>query len=130
MNIAFLVGRIIFGSFWLTSAFSHFKDLSYMSEYAKARGTPSPKVAVAGTGVILLLGGLSMLLGVYPVVGIVLLIIFLLGVSFQMHTFWKVDDPQMKQIDMINFWKNMALAGALLMFLLLPRPWPMGLGIG
>jgi putative oxidoreductase len=70
------------------------------------------------------------LLGVYPVVGIILLIVFLLGVSFQMHSYWKVDDAQMKQIDMINFTKNMALVGALLMFLLLPRPWPMSLGIG
>jgi putative oxidoreductase len=85
---------------------------------------------VAGTGLILLLGGLSMLLGVYPVVGIILLIVFLLGVSFQMHAYWKMDDAQMKQIDMINFTKNMALVGALLMFLLLPRPWPMSLGIG
>jgi uncharacterized membrane protein YphA (DoxX/SURF4 family) len=71
-----------------------------------------------------------MLLGVYPVVGIILLIVFLLGVSFQMHSYWKVDDAQMKQIDMINFTKNMALVGALLMFLLLPPPWPMSLGIG
>jgi putative oxidoreductase len=130
MNIAFLIGRIIFGGYWLMASFNHFKNLNYMSEYAKARGTPSPKLAVAGTGVILLLGGLSMLLGVYPVVGIVLLIIFLLGVSFQIHSFWKVDDAQMKQIDMINFTKNMALVGALLMFLLLPHPWPMSLGIG
>ena len=38
--------------------------------------------------------GCCMLLGVYPVVGIILLIVFLLGVSFQMHTFWKVDDAQ------------------------------------
>jgi hypothetical protein len=38
---------------------------------------------VAGTGVILPLGGLSTLPGVYPVVGIILLIVFLLGVSFQ-----------------------------------------------
>jgi putative oxidoreductase len=52
-----------------------------------------------------------MLLGVYPVVGIILLIVFLLGVSFQMHAYWKVDDAQMKQIDMINFTKNMALRG-------------------
>ena len=58
------------------------------------------------------------------------IIVFLLGVSVQMHTFWKVDDAQMKQIDIINFTKNMALIGALLMFLLLPRPWPMSLGIG
>jgi putative oxidoreductase len=130
MNIAFLAGRIIFGGYWLMASFNHFKNLNYMSEYAKARGTPSPKLAVAGTGVILLMGGLSMLLGVYPVVGIVLLIIFLLGVSLQMHSFWKLDDAQMKQIDMINFTKNMALVGALLMFLLLPHPWPMSLGIG
>jgi putative oxidoreductase len=130
MNIAFLIGRIIFATFWLMGSFNHFKNLNYMSEYAKARGTPSPKAAVAGTGVILLLGGLSMLLGVYPVVGIILLIVFLLGVSFQMHAYWKMDDAQMKQIDMINFTKNMALVGALLMFLLLPHPWPMSLGIG
>ena len=112
------------------ASFNHFKNLNYMSEYAKAKGTPSPKVAVAGTGVILLVGGLSVLLGLYPVVGIILLIIFLLGVSFQMHNFWKVADAQAKQIDMINFTKNMALVGALLMFLLLPHPWPMSLGIG
>jgi putative oxidoreductase len=130
MNIAFLIGRVIFAAFWLMGSFNHFKNLNYMSEYAKARGTPSPKVAVAATGVILLLGGLSMLLGVYPVVGIILLIVFLLGVSFQMHAYWKIDDAQMKQIDMINFTKNMALVGALLMFLLLPHPWPMSLGIG
>ena len=128
MNIAFLIGRIIFGGYWLMASFNHFKNLNYMSEYAKAKGTPSPKLAVAGTGVILLVGGLSM--GVYPVVGIILPIVFLLGVSFQIHSFWNVDDAQTKQIDMINFTKNMALVGALLMFLLLPHPCPMSLGIG
>ena len=129
MEVAFLIGRIIFGGYWLMSALNHFKNLNHLSEYARAKGTPLPKLAVAGTGVILLAGALSMMLGVYPLVGIVLLIVFLLGVSFQMHTFWKVDDAQMKQIEMINFTKNMALVGALLMFLLPPRPWPMSLGI-
>jgi putative oxidoreductase len=62
MNIAFLIGRIIFGGYWLMASFNHFKNLNYMSEYAKAKGTPSPKLAVAGTGVILLVGGFSMLL--------------------------------------------------------------------
>ena len=130
MDIAFLVGRIIFGGYWLMASFNHYKNLNPLSGYAKAKGTPFPKLAVAGTGVILLAGGLSMLLGVYPVIGIILLIVFLVGVSFQMHNFWKVDDVQMKQVDMINFTKNMALVGALLMFLLLPHPWPMSLGLG
>jgi uncharacterized membrane protein YphA (DoxX/SURF4 family) len=129
MNIAFLIGRIILGTYWLMAAFNHFKDLDYMTEYAKARGTRSPKLAVAGTGVILLIGGLSILLGVYTTVGIVLLVIFLVAVSFQIHSYWKVNDPQMRQTDLINFTKNMALAGALLMLLLLPQPWPMSLRI-
>jgi putative oxidoreductase len=130
MNVAYLIGRIILGCYWLMAALDHFKNLNHMSGYAKAKGTPLPNFAVVGTGVILSAGGLSMLLGVYPVVGIALLIVFLLGVSVQMHSFWKVDDAQLKQIDMINFTKNMALIGALLMFLLVPRPWPMSLEIG
>jgi uncharacterized membrane protein YphA (DoxX/SURF4 family) len=126
MNIAFLTGKIILGAYWLMASFNHSKNLYHLSECTKARRAPSPKLAVAGTEIILLPGGISMLLGVYPVIGTILPIIFLAGVSFQMHTFWKMDDAQMRQIDMINFTKNMALAGALLKLLLLPRPWPMG----
>jgi putative oxidoreductase len=130
MNVAFLVGRIIFGAYWLMAAFNHFRNLNYMSEYAKQKGTPSPKLAVAGTGVLLLLGGLSMLLGMLPTIGIALLIIFLVAVSVQIHNYWKIDDAEARQIDLINFTKNMALVGALLMLLLLPQPWPMSLRIG
>ena len=129
MNIAFLIGRIILGAYWLMAGLSHFKDLDSMSEYAKAKGTPFPKLAVAGTGVIQLVGGLSMLLGVHTKAGITLLVIFLITVSFQIHSYWKLDDAQMRQADMINFMKNMALVGALLMLLLLPQPWPMSLRI-
>lgn len=127
INVAFLVGRIIFGLFWLHAAFSHFKGLDYLTKYAKAKGTPAPSLAVAGSGVMLLLGGLSMLFGVFPTIGIVLLVIFLLGASFQIHNYWKVDDAQMKQTDQINFMKNMALVGALLMLSALPQPWPWSL---
>jgi putative oxidoreductase len=94
MRVAFLIGRIIFGGYWLMGSFNHFKNLKYMSEYAIAKGTPAPKAAVAGTGMLLLLGGLSMLSGVYPTAGISLLIIFLLGVSIQVHNFGKLMMPK------------------------------------
>lgn len=129
MNIAFLIGRIIFAIYWLTASFNHFKNIGHISEYAKAKGVPAPKVAVAGTGLMLLAGGLSILLGVYIDVGIVLLIIFLVWVSFWIHNYWSANDPQMRQNDMINFNKNMALVGTLLMLLLIPQPWPMSLRI-
>lgn len=125
INIAFIVGRIIFGLYWLRAAFHHFTSLDHIAEYAKAKGAPAPKLAVAGSGVVLLLGGFSMILGVFPRVGIVLLVLFLVVASFQFHNYWKADGGQMKQADQINFMKNMALVGALLMLLALPQPWPL-----
>ena len=70
-----------------------------MGQYAQAKGTPAPQLAVAGTGVLLLLGGMSGLLGAYPTVDIVLLIIFLLGASFQIHNYWKEKDAQARQAE-------------------------------
>lgn len=64
MDFAFLIGRIIFGGYWLMAALNHFKNLNHMSEYAKAKGTPFPKLAAGGNGVLFLGGGLSVLLGV------------------------------------------------------------------
>jgi uncharacterized membrane protein YphA (DoxX/SURF4 family) len=90
---------------------------------------PGPSVALALTGLMLILGGLSILLRAIPVVGIVLLIVFLIPVSFMMLNFWKVQDLQMKMGEKANFLKNMALLGAILMFLMIPRPWPFSVSL-
>jgi uncharacterized membrane protein YphA (DoxX/SURF4 family) len=127
-NMAFLIGRIIAGSFCLMNAFNHFAQLNMMAGYAKAKGVPAPALAVAGSGVLLLLGGLSLLLGYHPTIGAALLVIFLLGVSFGIHKFWAVQDQQAKIGEMTHFLKNMAILGLLLMTLVIPRPWPMSLG--
>src|SRR5215467_3735774 len=127
-NIAFLIGRIIVGSFFLMNAFNHFTKLSMMAGYAKSKGTPAPEFAVGGTGVLLLLGGASLLLGYHPTIGAGLLVIFLLGTSFGIHNFWAVQDPMAKMGEITHFLKNMALLGLLLMTLAIPRPWPVSLG--
>src|SRR6267143_25890 len=90
-SIAFLVGRIIAGGFFLMNGFNHFAQLNMMTGYAKSKGIPAPALAVGGSGVLLFLGGLSLLLGYHPTIGAALLVIFLLGVSFGIHNFWTVD---------------------------------------
>ena len=127
-NIAFLIGRITVGGFFLMSGFNHFAKLNMMAGYAKSKGTPAATVAVGGTGVLLLLGGASLLLGYHPTIGAALLVIFLLGASFGIHNFWTLQDEQAKMGEMTNFLKNMAILGLLLMTLLIPRPWPMSIG--
>ena len=126
-NIAFLIGRIIAGSFFLMNGFNHFAQLNMLAGYAKSKGMPAPALAVGGSGVFLLLGGVSLLLGYHPTIGAGLLVIFLLGSSFGIHNFWKVQDQQAKMGEMINFLKNLGLLGLLLMTLAIPRPWPMSL---
>lgn len=127
MDILFLVGRILFGGFFIFNGINHFQRLAMMSNYAKSKGVPLPSLAVALTGILLVLGGLSILLGAFPIVGIILLALFLIPTSFMMHNFWTITDPQMKMGEMVNFMKNMALLGALFMFLAIPVPWTFGL---
>src|SRR5215472_6817610 len=125
--LAFLIGRVIAGSFFLMNGFNHFAQLNMLGGYAKSKGIPAPGLAVGGSGVFLFLGGLSLLLGYHPTIGAALLVIFLLSTSFGIHNFWKVQDPQAKMGEMINFLKNMAILGLLLMTLAIPRPWLMSL---
>ena|SRR6516164_3782524 len=126
-SVGFLIGRVIIGSFFLMNGFNHFAQLNTMTAYVKTKGIPAPALAVGGSGVFLFLGGLSLLLGYHPALGAGLLVIFLLAASFSIHNFWTVQDQRAKMGEMINFLKNMAILGLLLMTLAIPRPWPMSL---
>ncbi len=127
MDVLFLVGRILFSALFIMSGVGHFTQVEQMAQYTKAAGVPAPRLAVLGSGVLLLLGGVSVLLGFYPTIGLILLIIFVVPTTFIMHRFWGISDPMQRQMQMINFNKNMALVGAALMLLLL-KQWPLSLG--
>ncbi len=127
MEIAFLIGRIIVGLYYLFNAFNHFTQTNMLAGYAGSKGVPSPKLAVLGAGVLLLIGGLSILTGFQPVIGVIALVVFFLPVTFMMHNFWAVKDPMQRMGEMVNFLKNLALLGSSLMFLAIPQPWPFSL---
>lgn len=127
-EVAFLIGRIIIGGYYMMNGFNHISKRQMMAGYAQSKGVPIPNVAVPLTGVILLLGGLSMLLGIYPLIGIALILIFLVPTTFMMHQFWKVPEEQ-KMGEMVNFLKNIALIGYTLALLAVPTPWPFSFSI-
>jgi putative oxidoreductase len=127
-NILFLIGRIIVGGYFLMASFNHFTNTGMMAGYAQSKGTPAPKLAVMGSGVILLLGGASFLLGYHPTIGTILLVIFLLGVTVKIHNFWTISDPMARMNEQVHFGKNVAMIGFLLMTLMIYRPWPLSLG--
>ena len=131
-GMVLLIGRVVFAFFFIYSGFNHLTKLSMYSQYAGASGVPAPTVAVAVTGLMLLGGGLSILLGVQPKWGAALLVVFLVPTALMMHKFWGISDPMLAANQAAHFWKNIALAGAALMIFsfatLYPMRWPYSLG--
>jgi uncharacterized membrane protein YphA (DoxX/SURF4 family) len=74
------------------------------------------------SGILLLIGGLSILTGFQPIIGVTALVLFFLPVTFTiaMHAFWTVQDQMARMGEMVNFTKNLTLKGSALMFLAIP----------
>jgi uncharacterized membrane protein YphA (DoxX/SURF4 family) len=124
MKIPFLLGRIVFGGFFLYNGINHFKQRKSLAQYAKGKNVPLADIAVPATGAALMVGGGSILLGIKPKLGALAIIGFLASVSPTMHDFWKQQDPGHRMNDMINFGKNMALLGAAVALMAVEEPWP------
>ena len=123
MDILFLLGRIVVGGYFIYNAINHFTNTEMLTGYAASRRLPSPQLGTIVGGIFILLGGLGVLLGAYTTLAIALLIIFLVATAFGIHHFWTDADPMQKMGEKTNFFKNPALAGALLMTLLV-EGWP------
>ncbi|MER6910196.1 DoxX family protein [Streptomyces sp. NPDC000594] len=117
MDVLVLIGRILFVLLFLNSAVGHLTKVSAMSGYAASKGLPQAAVAVVVSGLLLLAGSVSVLLGIWADLGALLLALFLFPTALLMHAFWKEQDPMAKQNDMIHFLKDVSLGGACLMLI-------------
>lgn len=115
MDVVVLLGRVLFVILFLGSAFGHFTQTKDMAGYAQSKGVPMPELAVLASGALMLLGGLSILLGIWADLGALLLVIALIPMAVIMHRFWEETDAEATQSEMIQFNKDIALAGAALM---------------
>jgi uncharacterized membrane protein YphA (DoxX/SURF4 family) len=122
MKASYLLGRMIFGGYFLYAGIHHLQESESMAQYTASKGIPAPELAVKATGVALIAGGTSVLLGLKKEWGAAAIASFLVGVSPLMHDFWKQEDPQRRQNEMVNFGKNMALLGASLALMGMEKP--------
>jgi putative oxidoreductase len=107
-----LLGRILYSAIFIMSGPNHFRAQTIA--YAAAQGVPLARIAVPLSGIIALLGGLSIALGYRAKLGAWLIVLFLVPVTLVMHRFWGLSDPQVVQLQQAMFMKNVALLGAAL----------------
>ncbi len=123
-----LMGRILFALVFIASGMNHLMKLDEKSAHAASKGVPAAKAATALSGVMRLVGGITIVLGWHRFIGAGLLVIVLIPTAFMMHAFWKESDPQASMNEMSHFMKDLALAGAaLLIAFFAGMPWPMSL---
>jgi putative oxidoreductase len=129
-GVALLAARGLFGGVLAFIGLNHVLQTDGMTQYAAHEGLPAPRLSVLASGAALVLGGLSIVLGVLPLVGGLTVAGFLLVAAVTMHDFWAVPADQ-RQDEMTQFLKNAALAGGAIAFAAIAgQAWSLSLGVG
>jgi putative oxidoreductase len=115
VSVLALIGRILFIAIFAASTVGHLTQSKGMAQYAASKKIPFPLLAVIGSGVLLGLGALSVLLGVWGDLGALLLLLFLVVTTPTMHNFWTQTDAMAKASEQSSFFKNVSLAGSSLL---------------
>jgi putative oxidoreductase len=116
VDVIVLIARVLFVGVFLVSA-GHLTQIGMMAGYAASKGVPMARPVVLVSGVQILLGALSVLLGVWADLGALLLVAFLVPTALVMHGFWREAEPQAKMTEQVQFVKDLGLAGGALFVL-------------
>ena len=114
MDIVMIIGRVLFALMFLMSGLNHLTKSQAMTGYAQFKKVPAAKASVLLSGLVMLLGGLSVVLGIYADLGAIALAVLVIVMALKMHNFWTQTDPQAKQTETIAFFKNLSMGGAAL----------------
>ena len=110
------VGRVLFAWFFIMSGVNHLRNTKAIAGYAGSKHVPAPIPATVVSGLMLLGGGVTILVGWHAIVGAAALVLFLLPAAFLIHNYWTQTDPMMRAGEQAQFWKNITLAGATLLY--------------
>ena len=113
MNYLVVLGRVLYAMIFVMAGPGHFTANTIA--YAASKGVPLASIAVPLSGIISLVGGLSIALGYRAKWGGWLIVLFLVPVTVMIHNFWAMSEPNVARIDQIMFMKNLSMLGGALL---------------
>ena len=114
-NTAALVGRILLVLMFLTSGFGKLTGFEGTVGYIASKHLPLPQVAAIIAVLCELGGGILLLVGFKARWAGLVLAIFTLAAGLLFHDYWNLTDAAQIAANKINFWKNVAISGGMLM---------------
>jgi putative oxidoreductase len=116
-GVVVLIGRILFAYFFgVVAGVGHFKRDQMMRGYAKQVGFPVPAIAGWVSGVWLILGAVSVGLGIWPDLGSLMIGAFVIPAALYFHPFWTFEDEAQKATQKQLFYRNLVILGASVVF--------------
>lgn len=114
-DIADLIGRILIAFIFLFEAYDSLQFFQQTKGTMESYGiTWQPDLLLTATIFVLFLGGTLILIGYRASFGAFLVLLYWVPVTFIVHSFWN-DPPAMHRAESINFMKNMAIVGGVIM---------------
>ena len=121
---AMVVARVLVATMFILNGLNIIGQTLATHELA-AYGAPAsfvPGLIIAGR-TLQIVAGTCLTLGVYPRVSALGLLLFLIPATIMAHSFWKAIDTPLYQVQLINFSKNLSMAGGLI-FIIATRKQP------
>jgi len=106
-----LVARVLLGLIFVMSGINKISGFEGTQQYMASHGMPATAVLLTAAIVVELVGGLSVVLGVWPRLGAGLLVAFLIPATLIFHTDFG------DQTQLVMFLKNLSIMGGLLLLI-------------
>jgi putative oxidoreductase len=125
-----VAGRVLVAAIFMLNALDIIGQTLAAHEMA-AHGAPAALIPllIMAARALQLIAGLGLILGIYPRLSAVALLLFLIPATLMAHDFWQAIGTPLYQVQLINFFKNVCMGGGLIFILatksqpvLLPRP--------
>lgn len=112
-GVILLAGRILFAGMFAFAARGHIVNHArYVA--GSGRKLPIPYLAGWPTGVLFLVADLSIIVGIWPDIGALLLVAFLVPAGLLFHPFWTFSDATERRTHEGSFYRDVSLLGAAL----------------
>lgn len=111
--IAQRAAHVALGIPFIVLGYEAAKDPGIRVKAAEGLGIPHPELAVRFNGAAMLAGGAALALGVLPRAAALGLAASLVPTTLAGHPYWRMTDPQARQMNRIQVLKNLGLAGGL-----------------
>jgi len=121
---AMIVARVLVATMFMLNGLNIIGQALATHELA-AYGAPArliPALIIAAR-TLQLIAGTCLILGVYPRVSALALLLFLIPATLMAHSFWEALNTPLYQVQLINFSKNLSMAGGLI-FIIATRNQP------